>query len=78
MRLLDDKKYQAKKSKKKSKKINNEREKPTQKSLTREKLTTNSTSTLKNTTGAFFLCVEKFYKMTKTTSEKKIHSNEKK
>ena len=48
-----------------------EREKPTQKSLTREKLTTNSTSTLKNTTGAFFLCVEKFYKMTNATSEKK-------
>ena len=48
-----------------------EREKPTQKSLTREKLTKNSNSTLKNTTGPEFLHVPKIYKITNDTSEKK-------
>ena len=54
-----------------------EREKPTQKSLTREKLTKNSNSTLKNTTGPEFLHVPKIYKITNATSEKKNPSIEK-
>ena len=59
------------------KKINNEREKQTQKYHTREKLPTNSKSTTKNTRGVFFLHVQKFYKLINNMSEKKNDSNQK-